>query len=235
MKKYRVLIINTSDGENFDNVNNLVNIFKDSEIVGDYEYKVEVCVYHSLPKNLSTYHLIMLSGRLKSDSPSTNADIKHHYTWLKEYNGPLIAICGGYQRWLQVLGGKLEKVKNIEKDLSLVNMDPLSQIYNLPYIYSKHSYFISINNVPRILNIIGITKGVAIVRHKKYLQYGFQGHPEKTTRPFLSLLISDIKYKPMRLLYLPIHIYRMYHAKVFATIFFNSFLESLNIYYQGWK
>lgn len=52
MKKYRVLIINTSDGENFDNVNNLVNIFKDSEIVRDYEYKVEVCEYYRLPKNL---------------------------------------------------------------------------------------------------------------------------------------------------------------------------------------
>lgn len=225
-KEISVLIVNTGDGDNRENIDNLVYVLEDPYFTSRYHITYEIVGYKEVERDLSSkYNLILISGRPKKDSPSTLKEIKEYYSWLRDYKGAFLAICGGYQRWLQVLGGKLEKVEDLEKDITKVSFISGYRKYSNTYVYSKHRYFISINNVPRILDIMGITKGVACVKHKKLPQYGFQGHPEKALRPWFEIFTTDIRYIPTRILYLPIHVWRVLKARNFAINFFKDLFE----------
>lgn len=103
----------------------------------------------------------------------------HKFNWLKNFNKPVLGICGGMETIGLVFGGKLKKNTEIGFYKECFNKSFLG-LLNEQEVYHLHNYHLAFNKEFKIYCFSDgrFSKVSQAVRHKEKPIYGVLFHPE---------------------------------------------------------
>lgn len=188
MSPTKVLVVNSSDHDNRDNLGPIEHILSHPIITKSLNLSIQVTSYQNARYRLTNFEpdLLLMSGRNYQDKPSTKEEAQKWYSWINNLDIPVFTICGSYQRWVISLGGEIvegnPEIGLIPTYLRNHQDDPLHSTYSLSrtFIHNHHRFFVENSTLPKEIVLLGHTLGgTSIVKHISKPIYGFQGHPEK--------------------------------------------------------
>ena len=129
-----------------------------------------------ITKDLFLCDRIIIAGTSLKDMTYSKEVSK--FEFLKKYDKPLLAICGGMQLLCMINGCKLVKGKEIGLKNVTFNKKYLG-VTGLREVYSLHNMAIMENStLVKEFSIYSKTDYVQAIMHKKLLHYGLLFHPE---------------------------------------------------------
>jgi len=137
-------------------------------------------------EEIKKYHAVVISpgpGR-----PGVERDTGLSENVIKIYkNKPILGVCLGHQILAYVYNAKIEKSKKImHGKVSKITHEDDPLFYGLKDFYAGryHSLVVSKDNFPDDLKIIAESENeIMAIRHREYLHYGLQFHPESILTP----------------------------------------------------
>ena len=127
-------------------------------------------------KDLDSSHRIIIAGTSLMDMSYSNHISK--FRFLKDYDKPILAICGGMQLLCLIHGCKL--IKEEEIGLKAVNFNAeFLGVTGSREVYTLHNMAIKDDAIlKKIFHIYSKTECVQAVKHKTHKHYGVLFHPE---------------------------------------------------------
>ena len=112
---------------------------------------------------------------------------------------PILGVCLGHQSICEVFGAKVTYAKQLmhgkQSDMTILKKDPLFEGMGDSFKGARyHSLSADRNTIPNQLEVIAIDEKdgeVMAVKHKEYLIYGLQFHPESVLTPEGKKLVNN--------------------------------------------
>jgi len=141
--------------------------------------------YKDLPKlDLSKVKKIIIAGTtLKNNKFIKNID---KFERLKDFNGPILGICGGMQVLSLLYGGKLKKKQEIGFFKEKFNKDFLG-MKGKKEVYHLHNNYATL---PKDFNKYTASKITQAIKHKEKPIYGVLFHPEVRNKELIENFVN---------------------------------------------
>ena len=110
------------------------------------------------------------------------------FAWIKNYEKPILGICGGMQIIGMIFGGELKKKTEIGFYKEKFKKDFLS-LNGIKEIYHLHNYYIDFSKLKEF-EVFSGNKVAQAVKHKKKEIYGALFHPEVRNRDLIQKFFS---------------------------------------------
>lgn len=107
----------------------------------------------------------------------------NYFLWIKEFNKPILGICGGMQIIGLVFGGKLKKKTEIGFFKENFSKDFLG-FFGEKEVYHLHNYYIDFSNL-KDFEVFAGNKISQAVKHKEKNIYGVLFHPEVRNKEWI--------------------------------------------------
>lgn len=135
------------------------------------KYK-EIC-----DKDLVKADKIIICGTSLKDCDFSNSKNLKYFSWIKNFNKPLLGICGGMQVIGLTFGGKLKSKKEIGFYSENFKKNFLG-IFGKQEVYHLHNNFVDFNNLKIFESYSENNRVVQAVKHTNKEIYGVLFHPE---------------------------------------------------------
>lgn len=134
-------------------------------------------------KDLDACHRVIITGTSLNDNSYVKELVK--FNFLKTFNKPVLAICGGMQLLCLVNGCKLVEGKeiglhNINFNSEYLGVSGFREVYELHNMAVKDDVILKKN-----FNIYAKTKFVQAVKHRHFKHYGMLFHPETRNKDMI--------------------------------------------------
>jgi len=190
MKK-RVLVVDNIDSFVYNLVQYVGMLGAEVEVISNLESKKNA---KRIIKEKQITHIIISPG------PKTPREAGVSNYIIREFSGklPILGVCLGHQCIGYVYGAKIKKAKVLthgKTSLIRHNGDEIFKDMENPFEATRyHSLVIAKENFPSSLEIIAESeddKEIMAIKHRKFLLYGFQFHPESILTKNGILLIKN--------------------------------------------
>jgi anthranilate/para-aminobenzoate synthase component II len=149
--------------------------------------------YEITKKDLETCHRIIITGTSLKDNAYVNTKELSKFNFLKTFNKPVLAICGGMQLLCMVNGCKLVKYQEIGLHNITFNAEFLG-VNGTREVYELHNFAVKDDiTLKKNFNIYSVsfkTEFVQAVKHKRFKHYGTLFHPETRNKDMIVNFLS---------------------------------------------
>jgi len=144
-------------------------------------------------KDLDSCHRIIITGTSLKDNSYASAKELFKFNFLKTFDKPILAICGGMQLLCMINGCKLVKgqeigLKNINFNSEYLGANGSREVYELHNFAVKDDAVLKKNF--NIYSRSSETKFVQAVKHKHLRHYGVLFHPETRNKDMIVNFLS---------------------------------------------
>ena len=137
------------------------------------DFKFKSVHYSRLNKDLlKVTDKIIISGTSLKDNAFL--DVINEFNWIKEFEKPILGICGGMHILGLVFNGEIKKSQEIGLTEIIFKKDFLG-FHGEHLVYELHNLNVESNE----FNIVAVSENcIQAIKHKKKPFYGVQFHPE---------------------------------------------------------
>lgn len=128
-------------------------------------------------KDLEICEKIIICGTSLKDNEFSKKENLKYFSWIKNFDKPLLGICGGMQVIGSIFGGQLKKKKEIGFFEELFVQDFLG-LAGKQQVYHLHNNFVDFKKLKMFEVYSENDKFVQAIKHKERKIYGVLFHPE---------------------------------------------------------
>jgi GMP synthase-like glutamine amidotransferase len=144
------------------------------------DHKVHTVKYTHIPKDLSMFDAIILSGGYRFNVIDHEKDYTKELRLIRTTNKPIFGICLGFELICYAYHEKLEKLRAKENGiirLKILKKDNIFKNVKNIRVFENHRW--RVRKVKNLVELASSKDGIEIVKHKSKRIYGVQFHPEK--------------------------------------------------------
>ncbi len=145
--------------------------------------KEEIVSYQNIPKDISPYKLILLSGSSTHPVFGNEDLFSAEITLINRCDVPIIGICLGHELIAHTFGAKLSHLGKSHVGMTEVNVTqehPMFMGRTSFTVFHNHRYGVT-EPGNELTELARTEHSIAILKHKQREIYGFQFHPEHHT------------------------------------------------------